>query len=141
MSGAGRILLGAAGGLYVLLGVVHAVLVLRDLRVPRTFTPPDPALRLAMQESSVAINPAANLWRAWLGFNISHSVGLLVFGSVLATVAIQRFRLFAGSWPLNAAAIVVAAIYVVLGKVFWFRDPLIGASLGLACVVAASIIS
>jgi hypothetical protein len=55
----GRILLGASGGLYVLLGVVHAVLVLRDMHVPRTFTPPDPALRLAMQESSVAISPAA----------------------------------------------------------------------------------
>jgi hypothetical protein len=94
-----------------------------------------------MQSSSVAINPSANLWRAWLGFNFSHSLGLLVSGAVLTTIAIQRFPLFANSLPLKMGVIVVAASYVALSKAIWFRDPLIGSSIALAAVAAASIIA
>jgi hypothetical protein len=137
----GRLLLAIGGALYVLLGVVHGVLLLRDLRVPRTFTPHNDSVRVAMQNTTVAIHPSANLWRAWMGFNLSHSLGLLLAGIVLLSVVVQDFDMFGGSLLFKTAAIAIATAYVALSKAFWFRDPLIGSSIGLACVIGASIAS
>ncbi len=40
-----QILLVLGASILLILGVLHGVLTLQDLRDPRTFTPPDPALR------------------------------------------------------------------------------------------------
>ena len=75
-----QILVVLGASILLILGVLHGVLTLQDLRDSRTFTPSDPALRSAMQESSIAVDPHTNLWKAWLGFNLSHSLGLVMFG-------------------------------------------------------------
>ena len=70
------VLVGAS--IFLLLGTLHGVLTLIDvIGPPRYFTPRDAALRQAMQDSTLAIHPATNLWRAWLGFNLSHSLGVM----------------------------------------------------------------
>lgn len=137
----GALLLAGAGVVYLCLGCIHAVLTLRDVRVPKMFTPPDPTLRAAMQSSTVAIHPSSNLWRSWLGFNLSHSLGLVVFGTTLATFAVSAFDTFSQSVPLNVALAGVAVCYVALSRVFWFRDPLIGSSLGMALVAVSALVS
>ena len=63
------IILGAA--VFVVLGSLHGLLTLRDVRTPRAFTPRDPELRRAMQQSSIRLHRSINLWDAWLGFNLS----------------------------------------------------------------------
>jgi hypothetical protein len=47
--------------IFLFLGIFHGVLTLRDLTLPRTFTPQDASLRQAMQQSSIAIDPQTNL--------------------------------------------------------------------------------
>jgi hypothetical protein len=123
------------GVVYLLLGAVHAVLTLRDLHNPQTFTPPDPALRAAMQSSTVAIHPTANLWKAWLGFNLSHSVGVLLFGGFLITTGISSPG-FASGFLVRVVIAVVAIVYVVLANVFWFRDPLVGTAIAATLIAA-----
>jgi hypothetical protein len=130
------------GGLvFLVLGIVHAILTIRDVSSPRTFTPPDANLRMAMQASSVAIHPTANLWRAWLGFNLSHAVGVTIFGSALTITAIADVSLFERYLSLQIAAPLIGAVYVVLARLFWYRDPLIGTSLGTVLLAAASLLS
>jgi hypothetical protein len=136
-----QVLLAAGGAVFLLLGVVHAALTIRDLSSPRTFTPPDANLRTAMQESSIAIHPTANLWKAWLGFNLSHALGVVVFGSALTVISVADVSLFEQSLALQIAAPLIAGLYVLLARFFWFRDPLIGTAVGSAFLAGASLMA
>jgi hypothetical protein len=60
-----RYLLLTGAGIFLLFGCAHGILALRDLWLPRTFTPTDDSVRHAMQDSRVAINPHTNVWDAW----------------------------------------------------------------------------
>lgn len=61
------------GGLYVLLGSLHGLYTLLDIRQPRRFAPRDQAVRHAMAGTTVRLTRGrATMWNAWLGFNLSH---------------------------------------------------------------------
>ncbi|WP_049823406.1 hypothetical protein [Bradyrhizobium sp. WSM2254] len=77
----------SGAAVFVALGTYHAVLTLMDLRVPRTFTPTDDGVRMAMREARLALNESVNLWDAWMGFNLSHSLALMMFGGGLIAIA------------------------------------------------------
>ncbi len=133
-----QILLAAGALIFLALGAGHAVLTLRDLSVPRAFTPTDPSLRRAMQESTLALSPRLNFWNAWLGFNLSHSLGLVLFGGGLITVAWLHFPAYAQSLSMQVAAAVVAGAYLVLSLRFWFWGPVAGTGIGLVCFLTAA---
>jgi hypothetical protein len=129
------------GSIFLLLGAAHGALTLRDLKDPRAFTPRDPELRRAMQQSSIAFHRTINLWKAWMGFNLSHSLGLVLFGAGFLYVGVFEPAAFAASPLLQGCAVVVSAIYLVLSLLFWFSKPAIGSGLGLACFVLAVLLA
>jgi hypothetical protein len=126
-------IMGAA--IFLILGVFHGVMTLQDLINPRTFTPPDQSLRQAMQESSIAIDPQTNLWKAWLGFNLSHSLGLVMFGGALVIIGIFYFPIFSDSYWLQSCALCIAVAYLILSLKFWFSKPAIGSGFALTCLL------
>jgi hypothetical protein len=132
-----QFLLAIGGTIFLVLGTVHGVLTLRDISQPRAFTPTDDALRIAMQGARLALNPRINLWQAWLGFNLSHSLGLVLFGGGLLLLAWRHFPAFAASPLVGAAAAIVAGTYLVLALRFWFWGPALGCGLSLLCILAA----
>jgi hypothetical protein len=136
-----RVLVIAGAAILLSLGILHGVLTLQDLRNPRTFTPPDLALRQAMQESTIAIDPRTNLWQAWLGFNLSHSLGLVMSGGTLLAIGLYDFPLFARTVWLECCAISIACAYLVMSIKFWFSKPAIGAAISLGCLAIASCLS
>ena len=78
------------GTVFGLLGVLHALYTLLDLRNPRRLVPVDPSVARAMANS--ALSPSGgrtDMWRAWIGFNFSHSLGVLLV-AVLALWAGSR---------------------------------------------------
>jgi hypothetical protein len=123
--------------IFLLLGLIHGVLTFQDLSQPRTFTPPDAALRQAMQESRIAIHPQTNLWNAWLGFNLSHSLGLIMFGGTYFGIGLFCFSAFAQFRWLPICPVLVAMVYLILSIRFWFSSPVIAASMALTCFVMA----
>lgn len=127
--------------IFLILGILHGVLTLKDLRNPRTFTPPDEALRLAMQNSSIAIHPHTNLWRAWLGFNLSHSLGLLMFGGTFLAIGLFYFSIFAQILWVQICALYISAIYLLMSLKFWFSQPAIAAGIAFTCFVLAATLS
>ena len=127
--------------IFLLLGVAHTVLTLQDLDEPRNFTPRDANLRAAMQQSAVALHPKLNLWRAWLGFHFSHSLGLGVFGGAFLYVGIFYSSLFSQSVFLQSCSVLVPAIYLVLSLKFWFSKPAIYTGISLTCFVLAAALS
>jgi hypothetical protein len=56
------------------LGVVHLVYTFWGPKL----MPRDPALQISMSQISPVITKETTMWRAWVGFNASHSVGLIL---------------------------------------------------------------
>ncbi|MDB5985609.1 MAG: hypothetical protein JWR16_662 [Nevskia sp.] len=136
-----QLLIVTAASIFVLLGALHGILTLRDLKNPKAFTPRDPQLRLAMQQSGVRLHPSINLWKAWLGFNLSHSLGVFLFGAAFLHVGVFEPDAFAASPLLQMCAVAVSAIYLILSLKFWFSKPAIGSGIALACFAAAAVLA
>jgi hypothetical protein len=128
----------AGAALFGLLGVAHGALTLRDLRAPRSFTPTDDDLRRAMAEAPLRLAPQTTIWNAWLGFNLSHSLGLLVFGTVFGTMAFGDFSMVAENLFLRFGAMLVGCIYLLLALRFWFWVPAVLSAVGTLCFVVSA---
>jgi hypothetical protein len=131
-----QLLLALAGLIFLLLGTLHGLLTLRDVANPRAFTPTDDEVRLAMQATRLRFNPRANLWDAWLGFNLSHSLGVILSGLCLFALA-WNHPSFVASPMLQRAAMLLPALYLAMAVRFWFYGPALGAGLSLLCVMGA----
>jgi len=130
-------LLGIAGAIYGLLGALHALYTLLDIRRPRRIVPDDPQLITAMQTSTIRLTRGeSTVWEGWVGFNLSHSLGALMFAAACFVVA-ACFRIFAFSpWALFALA-AVSSVYLLIAVQFWFRIPILGTAIATACLSAA----
>ncbi len=110
-----------------LLGAAHLVFTFAGRRL----LPSDPALRTAMQASTLVITRQTSVWRAWLGFNASHSLGALLWAAVYGHLAwVSPDRLFNSAYLQGLGAVVLVS-YVVLAWRYWFDMPLRGLSLAL----------
>jgi len=130
-------LLAIAGSIYLLLGTLHAVYTLLDIRNPRRIVPDDPAVMTAMQAATIRLTRGqATMWQGWVGFNLSHSLGALLFGASCWIVA-ACFRGFAfAPWTLLLLA-AISALYLLLALRYWFRIPVLGTGVATACLFAA----
>lgn len=127
------------GAVFGVLGGLHAVYTLLDLRDPRRLVPVDPAVRVAMAHAPLTISRrGTDVWRAWVGFNFSHSLGLLLFAAVAIGAGARVERLPGGIMP---ALILIGGVYMVLALLYWFRTPAIGAAIGTGCFLAAWVLS
>lgn len=131
-----QILLAVAGSLFAVLGAAHGVMTLRDISRPKTFRPSDEAVLESMRTSDVAAMPGATLWRAWLGLNLTHCLGLLIFAGLLLGLATGDTGL--GDQPAASAGILAAAAaYVAVAARCFFRMPAAVAGLVLVCIAGA----
>ena len=81
------------------------------------------------------------MWRAWVGFNVSHSMGAILFGLVFGFLALAHGPLLFQSPFLLIVGLAMLGGFVVLGKVYWFTAPFRGISMSLACYVASIALS
>lgn len=127
---------------FLLLGALHGALTLRDMvGPPRCIGPRDAALHAAMQRATLAIHRDTNLWRAWIGFNLSHSLGAMMFGIAYAVIGGALLPVYASSPALQAVAVAVAAVYLLLSLNFWFIRPTVCVAFALACFAAAALLA
>lgn len=127
------LLLLASAAIIGLLGAIH---LLYTFRGPKLW-PRDEALRQRMSEVSPVLTRDTTMWRTWIGFNASHSLGALLFAAVFGWLAIAQPALAFGSRYLQALGLVFLLAWLWLAWRYWFRIPLVGVALSLACFVAA----
>jgi hypothetical protein len=124
------------GSIFGFLGLAHACYTFSDLRRPRRIVPDDPAVLEAMSATGVRLaRGGTTMWRAWIGFNFSHSLGALLFSAACLAAGVYLDAL---ALP-NAALLIpvaVGGIYLVLAVRYWFRVPLIGIALATLSFVA-----
>ena len=122
-----------SGSIIALLGIAHLALTFRGPKL----LPRDRDLLPKLQEAHLVITDQTTLWRAWIGFNASHSLGAILFGFVYSYLAIAHPEVLFASVPLQMCGLVVLAAYLVLAIRYWFITPIAGISLSLMCYVIA----
>jgi hypothetical protein len=68
-----------------------------------------------------------------VGFNASHSTGVILFGLVFGFLALAHGQLLFQSPFLLIVGLAMLGGFVVLSKVYFFSVPLVGVSISLAC--------
>ena len=119
------------------LGVAHLVYTFWGPKL----TPRDPALQISMSQISPVITKQTTMWRAWVGFNVSHSMGAILFGLVFGFLALAHDQLLFRSPFLLVVGLAMLGGYAVLGKIYWFSAPFTGICISLACYVASIALS
>jgi hypothetical protein len=134
---AAKILMVLSASVILTLGVVHLVYTFWGTKL----TPRDPALEISMSQTSPVITKETTMWRSWIGFNATHSMGLILFGLVFGFMAWAHSEVLFRSPFLLGVGLAMLGGLVVLCKLYFFRVPLAGVSISLACYVASIALS
>jgi hypothetical protein len=134
---AARILMVFSASIILTLGILHLVSTFSG----PSLTPRDPALEISMSQSSPMMTNETTMWRCWMGFNASHSLGLILFGLVFGYLAIAHGQVLFGSPFLLLVGLATLGSLVVLCKVYFFSWPLTGVSISLACYAVSIVLS
>lgn len=126
-------LIAASAAIILVLGLVHLLYTFRS----RKLHPRDAELEARLKEVSPVITRQTTMWRAWIGFNASHSFGAIFFGATYGYLALFHSAFLFQSVFLQLLGLLLLAGYVVLGKLYWFSIPFRGALLAGALYVVA----
>jgi hypothetical protein len=133
------ILLILGGAVFGVLGALHAIYTLLDLRNPRRLVPVASVVH-AMANSALRLSGGrTDMWRAWIGFNFSHSLGVLLVAG-LALSAGFRFKTLPVGIIMPTLTL-IGCVYLALALLYWFRAPAIGVAIGTGCFAAAWVLS
>lgn len=118
---------------YLVLGAAHALATPLTPESRKGLAPRDPALVSAMRNAVVLLTSRTDVWRAWIGFNLSHSLGAVVFGAFVLLIGRSDAAFAADSAFALPLVTLVAAVYLIIGIRYWFRTPITGIAISLAC--------
>ena len=118
----------ASAAVILLLGLAHLFYTFRGSQLH----PRDPDLAAKMMAVSPVITGETTMWRAWIGFNATHSFGLILFGALYGYLAIRHSSLLFHSWFLLALGFALLLGYVVVAKLYFFTAPFRGVLLAAA---------
>lgn len=125
---------------FLILGILHIAYTLMDERRPRRIVPRDRELVERMRVSTLVLTKETTFWRAWIGFNLSHGLGVVLFGGALVYIGTLHFDPVRNAAPeVLVAAPVIAAIYFGLSLRYWFSIPAIGSGLGAGLLLAGTV--
>jgi hypothetical protein len=121
-----RILFLSGGVVFVLLGVLHAILTPRHVDQAAGLSPADRQVARGMSQTPLRLSRRTNAWLAWVGFNYSHSLGLVVLGGVVLLIGRSEASFAAGANVFAPLAFVASAVYLWLAARYWFLAPILG---------------
>lgn len=116
------LLMAASAAVLLLLGLLH---LLYTFQGPK-FLPRDGELQKRMEEVSPVITRQTTMWKAWVGFNASHSMGAILFGAVYGYLALVHGALLFQSAFLLGLGLAMLLGYVYLARRYWFSIPFRG---------------
>jgi len=118
-------LIAISAGIVLLFGSIHLLYTLHGNKLH----PRDPAVVTVMQQTHPVITRQTTMWRANYGFNITHSMGLILFGLVYGYLALVQTALLWQSGFLLAVGLITLVAYVVLARLYFFSIPFRGVTL------------
>jgi hypothetical protein len=127
-----------AGALpFLVLGLAHVIATPRAPADVKGLSPSDPQLAEAMTRSGLRLTRRTDMWRAWVGFNLSHGLGVVVFAAFVFLTGRSASAFAVEAHLAIPFAFVVAGGYLWLARRYWFRTPFIGCLLAATLFLAA----
>jgi hypothetical protein len=105
------------------------------------FLPVSEGLHEQMEQTTMRLTRQTTMWKAWIGFNASHSIGAIYIGILNIFLAVQFPRLLRDSVFFPLFTIAVIGFYLWLAKKYWFKIPFAGLLITLACYVTSAVIA
>jgi hypothetical protein len=130
-----QILLLAGAAIFAVLGALHLFYTFVGTRLD----PREPAAIAAMHASTLRLTRETTVWRAWIGFNASHSLGAIVFAAFVAGLAATRMDVLRAQPAFAWLAAGNAIAWLALARAYWFRIPFVGLALASACFLVAAV--
>jgi hypothetical protein len=124
-------LVAASAAIFLFLGTMHLIYTFAS----RKFSPRDAELESQLKLISPVISRQTTMWRAWIGFNASHSIGAMLFGLLYGYFALTHFDFLVNSLFMSTLGALFIVSFLVLAKLYWFRIPLIGIGTSLVLYV------
>ncbi|RJG10116.1 hypothetical protein D3879_18970 [Pseudomonas cavernicola] len=131
------LLIAASAAIILLLGLIHLLYTFYGSKL----LPRDRELLARMQEVSPVITRETTMWKAWIGFNASHSYGAILFGGVYGYLSLVHSAFLFQSTFLLSLGLLLLFGYVFLGKRYWFSIPFRGILLATSLYVLALLIN
>ncbi|GAB4044137.1 LIC_13387 family protein [Spirosoma jeollabukense] len=94
-----------------------------------------------MKASSPMLSPAINMWKAWIGFNASHSSGLLFIGLLNFYLALRYFGQVQSDPFFFFMTVLTIGFYGWLAEKYWFTIPFVGVLVALICYVISYVLT
>ena len=126
------ILVAASAAIIFVLGLIHLIYTYFTSKL----NPSDPELKAHMHASGIVVAQRTSMWRAWVGFNASHSLGAMLFGAVYSYLTLYHRALLFESSFLAGCGLVVLLAYLTLAKLYWFHIPFRGIALATVLYIA-----
>ena len=130
-------LMTASGAIFFILGTLHLIYTFHGPKL----TPRDAALQARMGEVHPVITRETTMWKTWVGFNASHSLGAMLYGRIYSYLALAHSAMLFQSVFLLVLGLVWLCSFAWLGKRYWFSIPFTGICISLVCYAAAIVAS
>jgi hypothetical protein len=101
------------------------------------FSPRNALAETEMKNTSPRLTGRTTMWKAWVGFNASHSLGALFFGVINIFLVVSYFTIYSESWLIHVINLLTLGFYFFLGKAYWFRIPFRGIAISTFCFILA----
>ena len=129
------LLLAGSAAVLLAFGLIHLLYTFRGSKLQ----PRDNELLQRMSVVPLVISRETTMWKAWVGFNASHSFGAILFGLIYGQLALVQPRVLLGSPFLLAVGLALLCGYTFLAKRYWFTIPFRGILIALVLYVGALI--
>jgi hypothetical protein len=131
-----QILIIIGASIFGILGTFHLIYTF----FTNKFDAHDPSVTEAMKGSSPILTKETSMWKAWLGFNASHSLGAMLVAGVYIPLAVFYMHIIQQSAWFSHLPVIVGLSYLILAKKYWFKIPLIGVSIATLCFAVAAVL-
>ncbi len=130
-----QILIITGAAIFGILGTVHLI----SIFFTSKFDPFDLSVKEAMQATSPVLTRETTVWKAWIGFNASHSLGAMLIAAFYIPLVLQSFAVIENSLWFTWLPVVTGLSYLFLAKKYWFKIPFIGVLVSTACFIGAAV--
>jgi hypothetical protein len=113
--------------IFILLGTIH----LAYTFFTNKFSSKNKKVIAEMKSSHPNLTKETTIWKAWIGFNASHSIGVMYIGIINFYLAFEYFSALQSDHFFFLFNILTISFYVWLAKMYWFKIPLIGTLIAL----------
>lgn len=129
------IIIGAA--IFGILGLVHLMLTFFSDK----FEAHNSAVSASMKSERINITKETTIWKAWVGFNASHSLGAILIALIFIPLVIQTPSVVMDSLYYLSLLALYSAVYLFLAVKYWFKVPVIGFAVAGLCFWASLALS